>query len=80
MPVLESIRQRFEKERPFAGKTLSLVLHVESKTADLALAFQAGGASVRLAAGNPLSTDDDAVAVLEAQGVATRARKGESLA
>ncbi|EQD54533.1 adenosylhomocysteinase, partial [mine drainage metagenome] len=79
MPVLEGIRRRFETELPFAGLTISAVLHVESKTAALALALQAGGARVHLAAGNPLSTDDDAVAVLRDAGVDTRAEKGESL-
>jgi adenosylhomocysteinase len=80
MPVLEGIRRRFESEHPFRGLTISAVLHVESKTAALALALQAGGADVRLAAGNPLSTDDDAVAVLREQKVDTRAERGESVA
>ncbi len=80
MPVLEGIRRRFETERPFSGLTISAVLHVESKTAALALALRAGGADVRLAAGNPLSTDDDAVAVLREAGIDTRAEKGESVA
>ncbi|MGA8541989.1 MAG: adenosylhomocysteinase [Thermoplasmata archaeon] len=79
MPVLEGIRRRFETETPFHGLTLSLVLHVESKTAALALALAAGGADVRLAAGNPLSTDDDAVEVLREAGLDTRAQKGESV-
>src|SRR5208282_3925330 len=80
MPVLESIRARFETERPFSGLTLSTVLHVEAKTAALALALQAGGADVRLAAGNPLSTDDDAVAALREAKIETYAEKGESVA
>ncbi len=80
MPVLEGIRKRFETEHPFRGLTLSAVLHVESKTAALALALQAGGADVRLAAGNPLSTDDDAVAALREAKVETHAVKGESVA
>ncbi len=79
MPVLEGIRRRFESERPFQGLTLSAVLHVEAKTAALALALAAGGADVRLAAGNPLSTDDDAVAALREAGIETWAEKGESL-
>ena len=79
MPVLEGIRRRFEAERPFAGLTVSMVLHVEAKTAALALAAQAGGADVHLAAGNPLSTDDDAVAALIDAGVDTHAKKGESV-
>ncbi len=80
MPVLGGIRRRFEVERPFKGLTVSMVLHVESKTAALALAVQAGGADVRLAAGNPLSTDDDSVAALTEAGVETHAVKGETVA
>jgi len=80
MVVLEGIRQRFETEKPFRGLTLSLVLHVEAKTAALALALQAGGAEVHLAAGNPLSTDDDPVAALIEAGIDTHAVKGESVA
>ncbi|MGC2205772.1 MAG: adenosylhomocysteinase [Thermoplasmata archaeon] len=80
MPVLEGIRRRFETEQPFRGLTISAVLHVEAKTAALALALSAGGADVRLAAGNPLSTDNDAVAALREAGIETWARKGESVA
>ncbi len=79
MPILEEIRARFERERPFKGLTLSLVLHVESKTCALALALQAGGADVHMAASNPLSTDDDAVAHVLDQGIETYAVKGESI-
>jgi adenosylhomocysteinase len=80
MPVLEGIRRRFESEKPFRGLTISAVLHVEAKTAALALALVAGGADVRLAAGNPLSTDDDAVAAVREAGIETWAKKGESTA
>ena len=79
MPVLAGIAERFATERPFAGRRVSAVLHVEAKTAVLALALRSGGAEVRLAAGNPLSTDDDAVAALVDAGVPTWARKGESV-
>ncbi len=79
MPVLSSIEQRFAREKPLAGTRVSAVLHVEAKTCVLALALKAGGADLRLAAGNPLSTDDDAVAAVVEAGVPTWARKGESL-
>ncbi|MCI4347165.1 MAG: adenosylhomocysteinase, partial [Thermoplasmata archaeon] len=79
MPVLGAIARRFATEKPFAGRRLSAVLHVEAKTAVLALALHGGGAEIRLAAGNPLSTDDDAVAALIEGGVQTWARKGESV-
>ncbi len=78
MPVLEGVRKRFESEKPLRGLTVSMVLHVEAKTANLALALRAAGAEVHLAAGNPLSTDDDTVQALIAHGVPTLARKGES--
>ncbi|HLY76270.1 MAG TPA: adenosylhomocysteinase [Thermoplasmata archaeon] len=79
MPVLAGIERRFAVERPFAGKRVSAVLHVEAKTCVLALVLKTGGADVRLAAGNPLSTDDDAVTALVDAGVPTWARKGESV-
>jgi adenosylhomocysteinase len=80
MAVLEKVRARLERERPFEGRTVCGVLHVEAKTAALALALQAGGAVMHLAASNPLSTDDDVVASLVVEGVPTWARKGESVA
>jgi adenosylhomocysteinase len=79
MPVLEGIRSRLERERTFQGFPLGLVLHVEAKTAALALALQSAGASVVMAASNPLSTDDDVVAHLLARGLPTFAVKGESV-
>jgi adenosylhomocysteinase len=80
MPILESIRLRFEEVAPFRGMTVSMALHVEAKTAALALAVRAGGAEVYLAASNPLTTDDDVVAYLQQEGLDTHAVRGESLA
>lgn len=79
MPVLREIRRRFEKEQPFKGKTLAAVLHVTAETANLARTLKAGGASVFLAASNPLSTQDDVAASLVTDyGVPTFAIRGES--
>src|SRR5918992_460967 len=64
MPVLASIRARFEKERPLEGIRLSACLHVTSETANLAITLKAGGADVVLCASNPLSTQDDVAASL----------------
>ena len=78
MPVLESIRQRVAKEKPFQGLRIAACLHVTTETANLAIALRDGGASVALAASNPLSTQDDAAAALVAnEGIAVYARKGE---
>jgi adenosylhomocysteinase len=79
MHVLASIRARFEDEQPFAGLTIGMALHVEAKTANLALALQEGGATVRLAGCNPESTDDRVVVALnEHHGLECRAKKGQS--
>lgn len=64
MPVLRSIMERFEKERPFEGIRMSACLHVTTETANLMKTLQAGGADVVLVASNPLSTQDDVAASL----------------
>jgi len=64
MPVLRSIRERFERERPLEGIRLSACLHVTTETANLMRTLQAGGADVVLTASNPLSTQDDVAACL----------------
>ena len=78
MPVLQEIRQRFEKTRPLKGLKLSACLHVTAETANLAMALKAGGADVAICASNPLSTQDDVAAALAVDhGVPTFAIKGE---
>src|SRR6266536_1212379 len=64
MPVLESIRERFDREQPLAGYRVSACLHVTSETANLMRTLKAGGAGVVLCASNPLSTQDDVAAAL----------------
>ncbi len=64
MPVLQSIRDRFEKERPLDGIRLGCCLHVTTETANLVRTLIAGGAEVSLCASNPLSTQDDVAAAL----------------
>jgi len=89
MPVLRSIRRRFETERPLEGLRIAACLHVTTETANLLRALQAGGADVVLCASNPLSTQDDAAAALVAgpaagglraaggPGLPVHARRGE---
>lgn len=64
MPALVAIRKRFEREKPFAGKKITLSIHMEAKTAFLALCLAAGGAEVHATGCNPLSTQDDVAAGL----------------
>jgi adenosylhomocysteinase len=78
MPVLRSIRERFERERPLAGLRIGACLHVTSETANLMRTLAAGGAEVSLAASNPLSTQDDVAAALVSEfGLPVHARRGE---
>ena len=66
MPVLQSIRNRFEKDKPLTGIRIAACLHVTTETANLMRTLQAGGAEVALCASNPLSTQDDVTASLVA--------------
>ena len=80
MRVLESIRQRFEKEKPLKGIRIAGCLHITSETANLVQTLVAGGADVVMCASNPLSTQDDVAAYLVTLGVPTLAIKGEDSA
>jgi len=78
MPVLQTIQERFIKERPFEGIRMSACLHVTSETANLMKTLQAGGADVVLVASNPLSTQDDVAASLVMHNeIPVHAIKGE---
>ena len=79
MPVVaRMIRERFEKEKPLEGVKVGAVLHVTKETAALVRTLVAGGARVRLAASNPLSTQDEVAAALVEQGVEVCAWRGMS--
>jgi len=64
MPVINSIRKRFQKEKPLKGKRIGACLHVTTETASLMQTLKAAGASVYLCASNPLSTQDEVAASL----------------
>ncbi len=64
MPVLDSIRDRFQNERPLDGLRVAACLHVTTETANLMKTLKAGGAEAVVCASNPLSTQDDVAASL----------------
>ena len=76
MPALSVIRDRFEAEQPFKGMKITTSIHMEAKTAYLALCLAAGGAEVHATGCNPLSTQDDVAAGLASLGVNTYAEYG----
>jgi adenosylhomocysteinase len=78
MPVLRQIRERFEKEKPLAGKKIAACLHVTTETANLMVTLKAGGAETVLCASNPLSTQDDVAAhLVQDHGISVFAIRGE---
>jgi adenosylhomocysteinase len=78
MPVLNRIREQFEKEQPFKGLKVTISLHLEAKTAYLAKVVKAGGAEVTITGSNPLSTQDDVCAALVEDGITVYAKYNPS--
>ncbi|MFA5115187.1 MAG: adenosylhomocysteinase [Candidatus Omnitrophota bacterium] len=64
MPVLGLVAERFRRELPLKGVTISCCLHVTTETAVLSEVLKAAGAKVTLCASNPLSTQDDVASSL----------------
>jgi adenosylhomocysteinase len=78
MPVLKSIKERFNREKPLKGLKLAACLHVTTETGNLMETLKAGGADVYLCASNPLSTQDDvAASLVKNSGIPVFAIKGE---
>ncbi len=64
MPVLNQVKERFQREKSLKGLRLAACLHVTTETASLMETLKAGGAQLVLCASNPLSTQDDVAAAL----------------
>jgi adenosylhomocysteinase len=78
MPVLQIIRERYEREKPLEGIKIVACLHVTVETANLIKTLHAGGAKIALAGSNPLSTQDDVAAALADEGINVYAFRGEN--
>jgi len=76
MPVLNSLIDGYKDTQPLKGYTIGMCLHLEAKTAYLAKALQAAGATVIACASNPLSTQDDVVAAMVKDGITVYAVHG----
>ncbi len=66
MPILQTLREEFEADKPLDGETVGMAMHVEAKTANLVELLALGGAEVAITGCNPLSTHDDVSAALDA--------------
>ncbi len=80
MPVMEEIEGELSSETPFEGRTIAVSIHLEAKTARLAMALAEAGGEVYITSSNPLSTQDDVAAALnEYDGVTVFSRHGVSM-
>ena len=76
MPVMEAVNKEYSVTKPFAGKKIVITLHLEAKTAYLALIMKNAGAEVAITGSNPLSTQDDIAAALVEDGLHVFATHG----
>jgi adenosylhomocysteinase len=76
MPILKSIRKDFAASKPLKGLRITMSIHLEAKTANLATVLSEGGAEVVVTGCNPLSTQDDVAAYLRSIGFSVYAEHG----
>jgi adenosylhomocysteinase len=76
MPVLRAVGADIARRGRLRGLRVGICLHLEAKTACLALALHRLGAEVAITGSNPLSTQDDVAAALAAAGPRVFARHG----
>jgi len=79
MPVLATLKQQAEQDKPLAGMTVAGCLHVTKETAVLIEMLSAAGADVSWSGCNPLSTQDDVAAWLAREGYSIFAWHGQSV-
>lgn len=78
MPVLSAVGAEIAAQGSLRGRRIGMALHVEAKTALLALTLKEAGAEVAVCGCNPLSTQDDVAAALAANGVRVFAWRGST--
>lgn len=76
MPVLARIEEELAAVGDLDGVPMAICLHLEAKTARLALALHRAGMEVAITGSNPLSTQDDVAAALADEGVAVHSWHG----
>lgn len=76
MPVLSLLKKDLIKRQPFKGIKISMALHLEAKTAYLAIVLKNLGADLRVTGSNPLSTQDEITAALVDMGIPVFAYRG----
>ena len=68
-PVLNAIFEERLSDGSLEGRKIAMAIHLEAKTAYLAILLSEAGADVTVSGSNPLSTQDDVCAALAERGV-----------
>jgi len=68
-PVLNTIFSERLSDGSLDGRKISMTIHLEAKTAYLAILLSEAGADVTVSGSNPLSTQDDVCAALAERGI-----------
>lgn len=76
MPLLNYFNEKYAPAQLFKGLNMVVTIHLEAKTAYLALTLKNCGANVVVTGSNPLSTQDDVAAALVQEGVTVFATHG----
>lgn len=79
MPVLMSLKKKYEESKPLKDLVIGGCLHVTKETAVLIRTLKAAGAEIAWSGCNPLSTNDDiAASLVKNDGLAIFASRGVS--
>jgi adenosylhomocysteinase len=77
-PLLSSLKERQLADGALDGKRIALAIHLEAKTAYLALVLAEAGAQVTVGGSNPATTRDEVCAALVRRGLTVHATHGAS--
>jgi len=78
MDILNQIKKDYSEQKPLKNKKIAICLHLEAKTAYMAIVLKQLGARVAICGSNPLSTQDDVAAALVEKGVEVHSWYGAS--
>ncbi|MDD4717306.1 MAG: adenosylhomocysteinase [Eubacteriales bacterium] len=78
MPILAELEKEFSGTKPLNGLRIAVSVHVEAKTARLALLLSEAGADIYLTGCNPLSTQDDVALALAQMGIIVNCKYNSS--
>lgn len=79
MKVVNGLYEKFKSGDTFKNKRIAICIHLEAKTAYLAIIFQKLGADVWITSSNPLSAKNDVCAALAKNGINVFAKYGASI-